>query len=257
MSLPPPRKTSWAPSSHRKKGPSTSKGVEGPSGASSRAASNTGMGANVQGHVTVVVPPPRPEVNILNITTVVERDPIQVLNLEESSGTPTESTAPLERKRKSEDLEKSKETERSSSKKSRREPHHPPSLPASIFDPNFNVVAHSSLRAGPSQRAVIEGMSRDDMLSAALEFTIRGAMMILNVREFDRRQSNLDVNRQLSEERKANDALRVKLEVLTLDHQGCSERNDRLQADLDEAHRQLAEAKEDLKTSRALGETLS
>lgn len=93
------------------------------------------------------------------------------MNLEESFGTPTESAAPLERKRKFDDAEKSKETEKSSSKKSHREPHPPPSLPAGIFDPNFNAIAHSSLRAGPSQRAVIEGMTRDEMLSAGLEFT--------------------------------------------------------------------------------------
>ncbi|WVY98485.1 hypothetical protein V8G54_030636 [Vigna mungo] len=100
-------------------------------------------------------------------------------------------------------------------------------------------------------------MSRDDMLSVALELTIRGAMMTLSVREFDRHQSNSDVNRQLSEEKRASDALRVKLEALTLDHQGCSERHKLLQTDLDEALRQLAEAQEELKTSRARGETLS
>lgn len=82
-------------------------------------------------------------------------------------------------------------------------------------------------------------------------------MMTLSVREFDRRQSNSDVNRQLAEERKANDVLRAKVERLTLDHQGCSERSGPLQADLDEARRELAETKEDLKASRALGETLS
>ncbi|WVZ22908.1 hypothetical protein V8G54_001452 [Vigna mungo] len=242
-SLPPPRKTSWTTSSHRQKGPDGSKGVEGPSGTSSRAASNTGVAANIQGQVTVAVP--TPEINIPDATTTAGPDPIQVFVLEQSSDTPTESTAPLERKRKSREADNCRESRPS------------PALPAGIFDPSFDAVAHSSLRVGPSQRAVIEGMSRDEMLSAALELTIHGAMMTLSVREFDIRQSGPDVDRQLYEEKKAGDALRAKLEALALDHQGCAERQKQLQADLDEARHQLVTAKEGLKTSHARGETLA
>lgn len=147
--------------------------------------------------------------------------------------------------------------EKSSSKKSRRDSHPSPLLTAGIFDLGFDVVSHSSLRVGPSQRAMIKGMYRDEMLSAALEMIIRGAMMTLSVHEFERRQSGPDVNRQLSEEKKVGNALRAKLEALALDHEGCVERQKQLQADLDEARHQLATTKEDLKTARFWGKTLA
>lgn len=104
---------------------------------------------------------------------------------------------------------------------------------------------------------MIKGMYRDEMLSAALEMIIRGAMMTLSVHEFERRQSGPDVNRQLSEEKKVGNALWAKLEALALDHEGCVERQKQLQADLDEARHQLATTKEDLKTARFWGKTLA
>lgn len=121
MTLSKPRKTSWATSTHWCWGGSSSRGADHCSASSSHAPLNVGDASqapiNAEGACHA---PINPEGGGFarqtdQVTVVVTPDPIPVLVLQQSSMTPTEMVVPLERKRKT------KEGEKSSYKRSRRE----------------------------------------------------------------------------------------------------------------------------------------
>ncbi|WVZ25933.1 hypothetical protein V8G54_004477 [Vigna mungo] len=136
--------------------------------------------------------------------------------------TPRESTIPLEQKRKS------KEGDKSSSKCSRREGSVSHPLRAGVFDPEFNAGSRVNLYSSSSQRAVIEPLSKEELLSASLV-----------------------------EEKKVSDSQCSQLEALALDHEGCAERQSGLQANLDEVRHQLATTNESLTITRTRGDNLA
>ncbi|WVY94010.1 hypothetical protein V8G54_033098 [Vigna mungo] len=125
---------------------------------------------------------------------------------------------------------KSKEGDKSSSKRSRREGSVSHPLPASVFDHEFHAGSRVNFHASSSQRAVIEPTSEEELLSAT------------SARELAKRLGAHDLDRELA---------------LALDHGGFVERHLVLQADLDESRRQLAIANESLKINRTWGDDMA
>lgn len=118
------------------------------------------------------------------------------------------------------------------------------------------ITVITRLRVDSWQRAVIEGLSVDEMLSAGLELTVRGAMMTLSAREYTKRRASPDVSQQLAEEKEAANRLPKDLEALTLTHKGCSDREKELQAELKGVRDDLASSKSSLKAIQTREEEL-
>ncbi|WVZ21622.1 hypothetical protein V8G54_008944 [Vigna mungo] len=221
----------WATSTHHRKGGSSSKGPERPLAASSHSLSNTGEQATIPPaeQVTVAIHPDQAIIPpVGQVTVTVQPNPILVLEIE---------------------------GDKSSFKQNRREGSVSHSLSVGVFNPEFNVVSRINFHASSSQRAVIEPMSEEELLSVAVELATRGAMLFWSARELAKHRKARDLDRELVEERKTSDSLRSQPEALALSHEVCVDWQYGLQADLTEACRQLAIANESLRVTRTRGIT--
>ncbi|BAT92910.1 hypothetical protein VIGAN_07177700 [Vigna angularis var. angularis] len=157
LSFPAPRKTSFT-SSHKREGESSR-------ACDPRTASSNHASASI-GNCPVVPPTSK-------VTVVIAPQPTLVVDLEHSSKTAhaTAVVPSIEKKRKT------KEGEKSSSKRSRREGSESRPIPDGVFDPEFHVGSHANFHLSSTQPAIVEQMSEGDLINVALELTTRGAML--------------------------------------------------------------------------------
>ncbi|KOM55497.1 hypothetical protein LR48_Vigan10g138900 [Vigna angularis] len=141
MSLPVPHKTSFS-SSHKRQGESSSKARD------PRTASLSHASAFIKIRSMVL---------LTEQVTVAVAQPTMVVDLE-----PCTRTAPIAMAvPSSEKKRKSKEGEKSSSKRNCREGSSPHPIPASVFDPKFHVSSHMNFHMSSSQRAVDKFMNTE------------------------------------------------------------------------------------------------
>ncbi|WVZ07078.1 hypothetical protein V8G54_020424 [Vigna mungo] len=248
MSLPAPRTTGWLASSQRRRGSSSSKGLNRPSVASSSTPNAQIPTGIPQAELVVVEVHPHEVIATGWVVNQPQPEPVHVTTVQ-SSESPLESVVPLERKRKS------REEGNSSSKRSRRSrsssliP-----LPAGVFDSAFDTSSRVDFRASSSQRAVIDPLSEGELLGAVVELMTRGVILAWNAREKGKDWEGQDLLRELAEEQDASTTLHRRVETLAKDHKGCSNKHAKLQADLDEAKCNLGKEIKKLKLEvRRLG----
>lgn len=99
-------------------------------------------------------------------------------------------------------------------------------------------------------------MYEGELLTAAMELTTRGAMLTWSLFELVKRREARNLQWELDEEKKTLEMLRIRLEDLVVDHAVCVERRSTLQAELDEAYRQLTKSAESLKVTWARDDAL-
>lgn len=196
MSLPVPRKTGWLASAQQRRGNSSSKGLDRPSVASSPAPNVQPQPQTSipQAELVTIVVHPHEVIATGRVSNQIQQELAHV-TIVQSSESPPESVAPLERKRKP------KEDGKSSSKRSR---HSGSSsllpLPAGVFDPVFDAASRVDVLASSSQRAVIEPLSKAELLGAAVELMTRGVILAWNAREKGKDREGRDLLRELAEE---------------------------------------------------------
>ncbi|KOM58050.1 hypothetical protein LR48_Vigan11g108300 [Vigna angularis] len=210
MSLPTHRKTSYLSSSRR------------------RDPRSTGSSHALIGSQSRMMPQSDPPV-------IVATQPPPVVNLETFEAAVIPVATPLDKKRKS------KEGEKSSSKKSRRDGNTPHPLSRGLFDPTFNVRGHVSFHMSSLQRAVVEPMLEKDITEAGLEFASWGPMLAWYLREFADRRSAGDVQAELVVEKKMVEDLRTQMDAVTLEHQECEKKRSTLPEKLNDADRLAGE----------------
>lgn len=112
-----------------------------------------------------------------------------MVNLESSGVDAVVPVDPSSSKKK----RKSKDGDKSSSKKSRQEGNVLRPIPSGLFDPVFDVGDQVDFCMSLSERAAVEPMSEVDITDDALEFTSCGAMLIWYLRQFADRRGAEDV----------------------------------------------------------------
>ncbi|BAT92848.1 hypothetical protein VIGAN_07169400 [Vigna angularis var. angularis] len=189
MSLTVPRKTSFT-SSHKRKGQSSYRARDPPTASSSRASASIRdrLVAPLTGQVTATIAP--------QPTSVVDLEPFV-------KTVPIALVVPSTKKKR-----KSKEGEKSSSKRSRREGSVLRPIIADVFDPEFHVSSCVTFHMSSSQRVVVELMSERELINAILELTARGSMLTWCARKLANRRSARDLQAEL-DEKKTSDALQA------------------------------------------------
>lgn len=124
-------------------------------------------------------------------------------------------------------------------------------LPAEVFDPAFDAASRVDFHVGSTQRAVIDPLSEGELLDAAMELMTRGVIPVRNAREKGKDREGRDLLRELAEEKDASAVLRRRVETLAKDHEGCSDKYAKLQADLDESRLQLTDSKKLLSVAQS------
>ncbi|KOM57931.1 hypothetical protein LR48_Vigan11g096400 [Vigna angularis] len=189
----------------------------------------------------------RQVVPLTDQVTVAIAQPTTVVDLEPSTGTtPSVVAAPSTEKKR-----KSKEGEKSSSKRNCREGSSSHSIPVGVFDPKFHVSSRRNFHMSSSQCVIVEPMSEGHLINAAMELTARGAMLSWCVRELANRRGARNLQTELDKEKKTSDALQTRVEALAIDHTGCAERRAGLQTKLDDARAELTKTSYQLKAAGA------
>lgn len=143
---------------------------------------------------------------------------IPVVNLESSQAattlpvqaTPTAQTDPSSKKKR-----RSRDGEKSSSKRSRWEGSDPRPLTGGLLDPT-------------SQRAIVESLSEKELTEAALEFTSHDAMLTWYLHRFADRRGVEEVQHELASSKKETEDVRAQLATLDLEHSKCKEAQEAL-----------------------------
>ncbi|KOM43727.1 hypothetical protein LR48_Vigan05g133200 [Vigna angularis] len=189
MSLSTPRKTSYVPSV-KHKGMVSSKEGDPRSADSSHA-----TGSQSRSKVKPIDP------------TTAQEVAQQILVVELSSAEAVPNILPVKKR-------KSKEWEKSSSKRSRREGSVPHLILGGRFGPDFTIGDCVDFCMSSSQRAVVEPLSEKDITNVALEFATRGAMLTWYLRKFADRHGAGDRSELLRKLDEANRELRTIVQQL-------------------------------------------
>ncbi|WVY91748.1 hypothetical protein V8G54_037262 [Vigna mungo] len=129
---------------------------------------------------------------------------------------------------------RSKEGEKSSSKRSKRD-HTPQPLPGGLMDPAFGVSDRLDFRMSSAQREIMEQLSEQQLLKATLEHSSRGAMLMWYAERFADRRGLDAIQRELASEKKAAAEAKASLEAFTLEHSNCESERTGLQRKLADA----------------------
>ncbi|WVZ15328.1 hypothetical protein V8G54_012894 [Vigna mungo] len=243
MMLPETRKTGWLASANRRKGSSSSNSIDHPSASSSHAPRVKIPTAVCTADLVTVVIHPDEVVAIGRVHKKAQLDPVHI-TVVQSSESPLESVAPLERKRKS------REEGKSSSKRSRRGGSSSlVPLPAGVFDPAFDAASRVDFRPSSSQQV-------RELIGAVVELFSRGVMLTWKARDMGAGREGRDLLRELAEEQEASAGLRRQVETLTKDHEGCGENQSKLETDLDERSLQLTTANQLVEDAKLREESL-
>lgn len=129
----------------------------------------------------------------------------------------TSNPTPVDVPRVSKKKRRSKEGERSSSKKSKRDDIAQP-LPGGLMDPAYGVSDRIDFRMSSAQREIVENLLERQIVKAALEHTSRGAMLMWYTEGFADWRGLDEIQRELAAEKKAAAETKASLEMLTLEH---------------------------------------
>ncbi|KOM34813.1 hypothetical protein LR48_Vigan02g096300 [Vigna angularis] len=175
--------------------------------------------------------------------------PTSVVNLEQSFSAAIAMVVPLVEKKR-----KTKEREKSSSKRSRREGSVPRPISGTIFDVEFHVSHRVNFHKNSSQLAMLEPLFERDITNTALELSTQAAKLTWYLCEFADRRGAEDVQAELNKEKKAFANLRAQLEALTAAHEGCEKQQADWRLKLDEVRRELAKTVEKLWATQVRGD---
>ncbi|KOM55346.1 hypothetical protein LR48_Vigan10g123800 [Vigna angularis] len=213
--------------------------------------------------------PPIPQVEVVGGSAPVNRGPdpdplsgLAAVLMDPSSEAATASVAPLVRKRKDPAGEGRKDKEgsssRSASKKSRKGKEKVPSAPLSggIFSPAFNMSDRTKFHMSSTQRALIEPLSEGELTNAMLEMSTRAASLAWYLKEFANRRGADAVHAELLAEQKNSASLQLTMEQLLLTQDNYDKKIEQLEADLEEAKGESADAQDRLAVVRGEHERL-
>ncbi|KOM47183.1 hypothetical protein LR48_Vigan07g088700 [Vigna angularis] len=205
--------------------------------------------------VTIVEPQSAPLVEATRGPVPVGRAPVVepvpslgAVFVDPSSQAATASAAPLVRKRKDPAGEGHKDKEASSSrsalKKTRKGKEKVPSppLPSGIFSPAFNMSDRTKFHMSSSQRALIEPLSEVELTNAMMKMSTRAASLAWYLREFADRRGVDVVRAELLAEKKNSASLRSAMEEMISTHDDYDKKIEQLEADLEKAKKESADA---------------
>ncbi|KOM34862.1 hypothetical protein LR48_Vigan02g101200 [Vigna angularis] len=219
--------------------------------------------------VLLVQPQQTPQVEVAGGSIPVNRGPgpdplsgLAAVLVDSSSEAATASVAPLVRKRKDPAGEGRKDKEvsssRSASKKARKGKEKVPSapLPGGIFSSAFSMSDRTKFHMSSSQRALIEPLSEGELTNAMLEMSTRTASLAWYLKEFADRRGADDVRTELLAEQKNSASLQLTMEQLLLTQDDYNKKIEQLEADLEKAKGESADAKDRLAVVRGDHERL-
>ncbi|KOM41235.1 hypothetical protein LR48_Vigan04g143300 [Vigna angularis] len=158
-----------------------------------------------------------------------------------------------------------KEGERSASKKGRKEKEGSSSrnaskkgrkvkegsssrpLPNGVFSSEFNISDQTNFHMSLTHRSLIEGLSEPELTNAMLEMSTWATSLAWYLREFADRRGAENVRTELLVEKKTFEDLRATMEQMLIAQDESNKKNDELQAELDKAKEDLAEASDRLR----------
>lgn len=147
--------------------------------------------------------------------------PPLAVNVESSGAAVAASTqAPTNLSRSSKKKRRSKDGEKLSSKKSKRE-NSPRPLPGGLLDPSFGLSDWVDFRMSSTKLTVVEHLSEREVIKASLEFTTRDAMLMWYLENFANCCGPEEVQKELAAEKKAAEETKANLEALSLEHSKC------------------------------------
>ncbi|KOM32903.1 hypothetical protein LR48_Vigan01g245900 [Vigna angularis] len=128
-------------------------------------------------------------------------------------------------------------------------------LPGGIFNPTFNMSDWTKFHMSSFQRALIEPLSEVELTNAMLEMSTRAAFLAWYLKVFTDCRGVDDVRAELLAE-KNSASLQSAMEQLILTHDDYDKRIEQLEADLQKAKRESADASDRLAVARGDQERL-
>ncbi|KOM41307.1 hypothetical protein LR48_Vigan04g150500 [Vigna angularis] len=154
--------------------------------------------------------------------------------------------------------DKEASSSRSASKKARKGKEKVPStpLPGGIFSPALSMSDRTKFHMSSSQQALIEPLSEAELTNAMLEMSTRAASLAWYPKEFVDRRGADDVHAELLVEQKNSASLQLTMEQLLLTQDDYDKKIEQLEADLEKAKGESADARDRLAVVRGDHERL-
>lgn len=146
----------------------------------------------------------------------------------------TSKPAPADISHSSKKKKRSKEGDKSFSKRSRRDSP-PQPLSGGLLDLSFSVSDRMNFRMSSAEREVVEQLSEREIVKASLELTGRGAMLMWYAEGFADQRGLEEIQKELVVEKKAASDAKANLEALTLEHSKCESEQTGLKKKLKDA----------------------
>lgn len=171
--------------------------------------------------------------NVLSANVAPTNPPKVIVGISEAI-VGTSKPAPADISHSSKKKKRSKEGDKSFSKRSRRDSP-PQPLSGGLLDLSFSVSDRMNFRMSSAEREVVEQLSEREIVKASLELTGRGAMLMWYAEGFADQRGLEEIQKELVVEKKAASDAKANLEALTLEHSKCESEQTGLKKKLKDA----------------------